>query len=216
MKPLFVILVSYRRLDMLKRTMESLLPTLPTGSQMLIVDNNSPEPEVRAYLNNLARNPQVRVHYTDNKGWAHAVNTGLDRYSFMWKDFEYVLESNNDVEYKPNWWPRAKELMETYPQIGILGLWKSIHHGLRKQFPDGLMIKDNMPACAWLFRSKDLEGFLPFPEKGPTKQRGGNGEDCDVVGNVQATGKWVCGVHPDLATHLDGYDNPEGDNPAYV
>lgn len=214
MKPLFVILVSYKRLNNLKRTIASLMPTTPRGSKLVVIDNCS-DGETIDYLSSLIG---VKVLLLDrNEGWGAAVNEGL-HVNPDWTEYEYVLETNNDVDYHPGWFEKAKGYMEAHPEIGILGLWKHPHHGPRQKLEDGLIVKDDMPATSWLFRSKDLQAFLPFPEKGPTNRRGGNGEDTDFVKKVQAAGKWVCGMKEDLALHQDGYDLPDLGkvNPAYL
>lgn len=227
-KPLFVILVTYRRFDHFKRTVESLLSTLPSGSRLFVVFNDPTDKQSIDWFDRMKRDAftapsAVDMDYLEmgkNKGWGHAMNVGLEsalRYPNLWKDYEYVLESNNDVEYELDWFDRAKEKMGAHPEIGILGLWKHPHHGVRREVGD-LLIKDNMPAIAWLFRSKDLQEFLPFKERGACKTRGGNGEDTDMVLTVQDKGRWVCGLKDDLAHHLDGYDIPDlgKENPAYL
>lgn len=227
MKPLFVILVTYRRFEHFKQTVESLLPTLPAGSRLFVVFNDPNDTQSidwfdRVKKDNFTAHGAVDMDYLEmnqNRGWANAMNVGLEsasRTPNLWKEYEYVLESNNDVTYEPDWFERAKTLMQKYPRIGILGLWSHTHHSVAQEFPD-LLVKDNMPACAWLFRSPALATFLPFKEKGPCKTRGGNGEDGDMVLKVQSAGMWVCGPKPDLAHHMDGYDLPDLGkvNPAY-
>jgi hypothetical protein len=218
MKPLFVIMVTYRRFAHFKRTVDSLLPTLPPGSTLLIVDNASPELEYREYFSDITAPGAVKVVVLNrhaNKGWGASVNYGLLSYP-SWREHEYVLESNNDVEYLPGWWEKATAAMRANPQVGVLGLWKHVSHGTMSTIGD-LVIKDQMPACAWLFRSKDLEMLLPFPEKGPTKIRGGNGEDTRMCDRIRDMGLWVCGLREDVALHMDGYDGRQGrENEAYL
>lgn len=204
MKPLFVILINYRRPDHLFKTVSSLLPSLPPGSKVVIYDNNSPEQEIHDYLYSIASD-QVKVILADkNEGWGIAMNEGL-RVHPEWKDYEYVLESNNDVLYGANWFAEAKAIMERHADIGLLGLWKHIHHGTLETRAD-VLIRDNSPAVSWLFRSKDLEKFLPFPEHGPTKITGGNGEDVGFTHKVIDAGFKIGAPKEDLSVHLDGYN----------
>jgi hypothetical protein len=98
-------------------------------------------------------------------------------------------------------------------------LWQHPYHHARETLGDGVVIKDDMPATAWFFRSKDLQEFLPFPEHGPTKTRGGNGEDTAFRDKVQnKLGRWIAWPGVDLAHHLDGYDIPDlgKENTAYL
>ncbi len=220
MKPVFVIMVTYRRFEQFKATVESLLPTLPRFSTLAII-NNGNDQETYNYMVKLATAPgAVKIKLLDaggNNGWGSAMNEGLDLFP-EWKDYQYVLESNNDVTYTPGWAEKAVAMMEAHPEIGILGLFKHPYHGVRQELPDGLVIKDDMPATAWFMRSMDLQAFLPFPEHGPCNTRGGNGEDVGFRMKVQETlGRWICGMKEDLAHHMDGYDIPDlgKPNPAY-
>lgn len=210
MKPLFAVIVTYRRFDHFRRTIESLAPTLPAGSKLIVL-NNGYDAETTQYMRGFTAPSAVDFEYVpleENKGWAAAMNKAF-LYFPEWEGYEYVLESNNDVEYESEWFEKARSVMEGHPEIGILGLWKHPHHGTQRKLDDGLLIKDNMPATAWLFRSRDLEEFLPFKERGACKTRGGNGEDTDMVLKVQGSDKWVCGMDVDLAHHLDGYDTQD-------
>lgn len=226
MKPVFAIIISYQRLEMLKKTIESLSPTLPEGSMIAIHDNHSNE-DVRTYLKELTEtwnNKKVRVRvvlHGENMGWGRAMNYTLSSGFFReWKDFEYVLESNNDVTYEPDWCAKAQMMLDMNPDIGILGLWKHPHHGeidRRSNEMFKVVIKDNMPATAWFFRSRILGEVLPYPERGPCNTRGGNGEDSEFVEKVKARGYLVAGPEPDLAHHMDGYDDNLGRaNSAYL
>ena len=229
MKPVFAIIVTYKRFEHFKNTVESLLPTLPAGSRLFVVNNDSSDHQTIEYLEQLSTTLPSGVDFdfmtmSMNGGWGASVNAGLARNGGVtitqdWRNYEYVLESNNDVIYEPGWFEKTKELMEAHAEIGIFGLFKHPYHGTRKVLSDGLVIKDDMPATAWVMRSKDLSEFLPFPEHGPCKTRGGNGEDVAFRDKVQnAHGRWICGMETDWAHHMDGYDIPDlgKENPAYL
>lgn len=218
MKPLFVIMVTYRRFEHFKATVESLAPTLPAGSMLAIVVNGD-DTDTYEYMRTFAAPSAVtlRVLFTGtNEGWGAAMNEGLDLYS-EWKEYEYVLESNNDVTYEPDWFPRAKAMMEKHETMGLLALWKHVHHGTIEDLGD-VLHRDNAPAVSWLFRSKDLQNFLPFPEHGPTKTSGGNGEDVAFTHKIMDAGFWIGSPKDDLSHHMDGYnlDLLGKENPAYL
>lgn len=226
MKPVFVIMVTYRRFDNFKQTVESLVPTLPRGSELVIVYNMEGKHESDEQYSNYFRNdliqsfPNCNVRILDtgtNEGWGSSMNEGLRLYH-EWKDFEYVLETNNDVTYDPDWLSSAVACMQEHPKIGILGLWAHPYHGVRS-YEHGCVVKDDMPATAWFFRSKDLMEFGPFPEHGPCKTRGGNGEDTGFRDRVQNKfNRWIAWPGRDLAHHMDGYDLPDlgKENAAYL
>lgn len=216
MKNVIVYLVTFRRFEFFKRTVESLMETLPLGSNICVAYNtegrHEDDQKYQDYFADLfkrfpiseSNTPFVQVLDTGtNEGWGASMNELIGLYSF--EGYEYVLESNNDVEYVVGWFDKAKALMCKYHKIGILGLWSHVHHGIKEDLGD-LLIKDNMPATCWLFRPVDLQAILPFKERGVCKTRGGNGEDTEMVIKTQARGLWVCGTKPDLAHHMDGYD----------
>jgi glycosyltransferase involved in cell wall biosynthesis len=224
MKPLFVLLITYRRVDKLKETIESLKTTLPDGSQITIIDNHSDDGTWNYLSQDFFTDPYFAAHQIvtaafsleKNIGFGGAVNEGLRIYP-EWREYEYVLESNNDVWYKPDWFEKATGFMQKYPKLGLLGLWKHPYHGVQRDDGD-VLIKDDMPAVAWLLRSKDLVTFLPFPEHGPTQKRGGNSEDSTFVQKIQGAGFEVGGPTEDLAEHMDGYDTDRlgKDNEEYL
>lgn len=211
-------MVSYQRLEYTKRTLQSILDTTPDVPQceVVIVDNHSTEEGVVEYLSKMfANNKKLTVVFNpENNGWGSAIN--LVFRTLDWKSFDYILFSNNDVIYKPNWFEEAEKLMTKYPQIGILGLWKHPYHGI-KQFLEDLVIKDDMPAVSWLIPRMVVEAAGNFPEHGACKTRGGNGEDSAYAHRVQNLGLWVCGPKEDLSEHIDGYDIPNlgKENEAY-
>lgn len=218
MKKLLVIMVTHRRIEYTKRTLQSILGTTPDFSQcdVVIVDNDSQEEKMTRYLGEMfVKNQKVTVIFNpENNGWAAANNLVL-KSSINWGDYEYILFSNNDVEYTAGWLAEVETLYQKYgDKIGILGLWKHTNHGVVQDLGD-LIVKDDMPACCWVIRPSIIEEVGEFTVKGVCKTRGGNGEDTTYAKKVQANGYWVCGPKDDIAEHLDKYDNSGGLNPAY-
>ncbi len=212
-------MVTYRRFDAFVKTYESLMQSVPEGSKICIIHNEDEKHESDAQYMEFFQHTPKNVHalFTGmNEGWGSSMNEGLALYS-DWNEYEYVLESNNDVTYEPDWFEKSKALMQKYPKVGLLGLWRHIHHGTIHHYGD-ILIRDNAPAVSWLFRSADLQHFLPFPEKGSTKIAGGNGEDVDFVHKVQAMGFDIGAPAEDLSHHLDGYNLTRmgQENPAYL
>lgn len=199
---LSIILITYNRLEHTKKTIESLRRTVP-DAHLFIYDNASNE-ELQRYiclhLNWSEDNYEV-VLANRNRGWGSAINESLQ---LSKKKGDYLLLSNNDVEYSDGWLDQAIALYEKYPKLGLLGLWKHTSHGIKEDLGD-LIVKDQMPAVAWLFKPKVLEDIGHFAEKGPCETKGGNGEDVDYCIKTEQKGYWVAGPSDDLAIHLDGY-----------
>ncbi len=199
MPPLTVLLTTHNRLEYTKRTMKSLLFTIPADTEYVLVDNCSTENGFEEYLNGMEELGIKIIRMEENKGWGAAVNEGL-RYC----NTEYILVTNNDVEYKQGWFEQSIGLYGKYPQIGILGVWKHTAHGVREDLGD-IQIKDDMPAVGWLVKRSVLDQVGDFPEHGPCSTKGGNGEDSAYVNRVHKEGLWVVGPKEDIAVHIDGY-----------
>ena len=196
----------YNRLDYTKRTIQSLRETVPAGTQLVIVDDNSNEPGIKEYLDEISinvdmNNPTLVIHSEENVGFGAGVNTGLA----LCKT-EMVLIANNDCIYEAGWYEKLLALYEKYDKIGILAVWKHTAHGL---IPPGdlgdLVVKDQMPAVGWLMKRNVIDDLGAFPVHGPCHTKGGNGEDVTYCNMATQKGYWVCAPKEDVAQHIDGY-----------
>lgn len=207
---LTVILVAHNRLEYTKRTIESLIKTVP-NAHFIFVDNDSTD-GTKEYIRDLVSIPELAgisyaIEIPENVGWGKAVNLALEGASegiAFDISTEYVLISNNDVGYSEGWLDTCIGLNEKYPQIGILGVWKHVAHGILEDKGD-LIVKDQMPAVGWLMKKENLEKIGAFPEHGPCATKGGNGEDTFYCDTARSKGFLVCGPKNDVADHFDGY-----------
>lgn len=200
--PLTVIVVAFNRLEYTRRTVRSLAATVPKDTRVILFDNCSTEPGFREYAYGEFRQTFPNSKYVwrvSNAGWGQAVNEAL-----VDAKTEHVLVSNNDVEYKPGWYEECLRLYAKYPKIGVLGVWKHIHHGVLEDKGD-LIVKDQMPAVGWLLRRQFIDEMGAFPVHGPCATKGGNGEDVAYCIRAAQKGYMVAGPKEDVATHIDGY-----------
>jgi glycosyltransferase involved in cell wall biosynthesis len=203
MPKLSIIVITHNRYSYTKQTLDSLFATVPEGTVFYVQDNNSEDEQLKNYLTGFAINPNNNIFVnfcSSNLGWGAAVNQVL-RFVI---DSDYVLISNNDVIYHPGWFEKSVALIEKYPQIGIFGVWKHTSHAVKEDKGD-IVIKDDMPGVAWLFKRERLKELGPFPEKGPCSTKGGNGEDTTYVLMAQQKGYWAVGPKIDFCLHIDGY-----------
>lgn len=220
MKPLTIILVAHNRLELTKRTIDSLFRTVPQA-KIVVFDNASTEAGMVDYLLNDFRKREPMqtavVEHPRNEGWACAVNKSLGALKGIYtlrkdgelhiinpswlNDTDYILVSNNDVEYQDGWYEKLVALYEKYPQVGVMGVWKHKAHGVSKNHGD-LLEKDDMPAVGWLMKKVILDEIGPIPERGPCSTKGGNGEDSNYVNMVRAKGYWIAAPTEDVAIHL--------------
>lgn len=206
-KKLLVSLIARNRPEYTERTINSIRSYTYLGNDRPVISvwHNGPMTEYMENYLKAAENTGIKVHYSkEDIGWGAAHNKNLEQYDL--DDYEYILMSDNDVLYKPDWFNKLKDLLDKYPQIGVLAVWKHIYHGLLgKQYYD-LVVKDQMPGCGWLFKTSRLKELLPVPEKGPYLGRGGVGEDvtfCNIARDQK--GYLIAGPVEDVAEHIDGY-----------
>jgi glycosyltransferase involved in cell wall biosynthesis len=203
---LIVIVITHNRLEYTKRTIDSLLRTVPKAN-FVIFDNASTEEGFKEYLENLYINNKFQFivgGFYENMGWGKAVNEALKEALRGADKDDLILLSNNDVEYFDGWFEQCTALYEKYPQIGILGVWKHTAHGIIEDKGD-LIVKDQMPAVGWLMQQDKLKQIGTFPEHGPCDTKGGNGEDVTYCIMAAQKGFLVAAPKEDVANHIDGY-----------
>lgn len=200
MPPLTVIVVTHNRLEYTKRTIASIINTVP-DCKLIIYDNYSTDETYGWFRSGEGRKNRAdeMILSDNNGGWGSAVNDAL-----RFAKTEYILLSNNDVEYKPDWYETCLKLYDKYPKIGVLGVWKHKAHGVRQDLGD-MLIKDDMPGVGWLMKKSIMDIIGPIAEHGPCATKGGNGEDTDYCLRTIMNGYWVCSPKEDVACHIDGY-----------
>jgi GT2 family glycosyltransferase len=112
------VVVSYKRPDLLRRTLESYLATVTGPHRLLVVDNGSSDEalEVTADL-------KVKtVELGENRFPGYATNVGWDELMSPAKRPTYLHRSDNDVEYLPGWCDVVREQFEADDNLGQLGL----------------------------------------------------------------------------------------------
>lgn len=112
---LFTVIVSYQRLWLLERTVDSYLDTVSVPHELLIVDNGS-EPDV---LDWIRRRKLPVVELGANRYPGYACNRGFECAS----DTANVLHrSDSDIEYLPGWCENAYAMLELDARTAIVGL----------------------------------------------------------------------------------------------
>jgi glycosyltransferase involved in cell wall biosynthesis len=113
---LLTVVVSYNRLDLLKRTIRSYRKTVTLDHYMLIVDNHS-DAKTRRWIKGCGEDFVLLTEnrypgYATNYGWTVGLET---------VDADFLHRSDNDFEYQPGWCDEVEEKFAD-PQLGQLGL----------------------------------------------------------------------------------------------
>lgn len=89
--------------EVTRACLESVLATLPRGARVVVVDDASPEPELRAWLEGLARRRRlVLLRRARNGGFVAAANAGL-RAALALPGARDVVLLNSDTSVTPGW-----------------------------------------------------------------------------------------------------------------
>lgn len=201
-----IILTTFNRVAYTKRTVASILSSGAFAScqRFIIVDNHSLEEGMKEFLDDMAAYQKVFIiRRPTNDGWATAVNDALGM-----SRAEYILLSNNDVEYQPGFMERMFDVIakaDINAPIGLLGVWRHTSHSETGLKNNGFTEMTDVPAVGWLLWKQAMEKVGMIPEHGPCLTKGGNGEDSKYVQMMKAAGFLVGVPSEDVATHIDGY-----------
>lgn len=122
-----IVIPCYNRLDLLQRAIASLLANtsglaeLGTSYAILVVNDGSTEPEVKAWIDEQISMGviQAAIHHETNQGVAASVNDGWHaaRHS------DYLVKFDSDMEVvDPTWLARLISAADAFPEVGVLGI----------------------------------------------------------------------------------------------
>ena len=203
-------LVTYNRLDLLKRTLAS-IEQAGHDYTLHIVDNGSTD-ETAEYAKSLGafRNPGPDLSV--GRGFNLAAQRALAHKQ------DLAILSGDDLEYRPNWLADLVDFWEYAPPwLGLLGTyieprfrWNA-PYGAVESGPKGkpkqrALLRFNLGCAVWAFRAKDWQLIGPIPE---ALWQGGDKESCR---RLQSEYRLAIAAL-DLAVHLGetcSWLNPEG------
>lgn len=114
---LHTVVISYQRLALLQRTIESYYATVTVPHKLLIVDNGSND-DVLTWLTGNFPNHQV-IYLGENRYPGYACNRG---FAAATPETTHLHRSDSDMEYLPHWCEHAQEMFEEQQDVGLVGL----------------------------------------------------------------------------------------------
>ncbi len=112
--PIDVVVPVYRGLRTAMACLSSVLPTLPEGSRLHVVDDGAADPELGAALDGMAASGAIVLHrLAENGGFPGAANTGLRAAARR----DAVL-LNSDTVVAPGWLQQLADAAHSAPDIG--------------------------------------------------------------------------------------------------
>ncbi len=118
-----LVVLSYHRLDYLKRTLQSLRRTTPR-CELIVVDDGSRD-ETWTYLFQKLRDGQISTLIV-NGGPNRGVGEGIRR-GWAVAGGDYLVKLDADLEFKPGWLEAGMWALDTHSDVGCVG-WFDYHH----------------------------------------------------------------------------------------
>lgn len=171
-------LVTYNRLPLTKRCVESYMDTRRAGDELVIVDNASDDGTLE-YLRSV---PALRVLNPVNRFPGAACNAGWDIGLGRW-ELKFLHRSDNDLEYLPGWGDEIEAAFASAPGLALLGVL-NLHEDRGIPFPgdEGIEFVSSVGGNVVL-RAEHYRAGLRWSEM---PWAPGQWEDCDL--SQRATG----------------------------
>lgn len=114
-------MVTYNRLDLTKRMLESLFENTDTDYRLIVVDNGSTD-GTPDWLGDLADEIKIPYHFhlnSENQGIAVGRNQGFLLANRHGPDDEYLATIDNDIELPKNWLSQCLDLIKDNSRLAI-------------------------------------------------------------------------------------------------
>lgn len=199
-----LVILSYKRPDMLRYSLQSLRAHTPP-SEIIVVDDGSKD-ECWVHLFQLAREGKISTLVL-NGGNNRGVGEGIRR-GFRLAAGEYLVKLDADLEYTDGWLEKAMMAMERYSDIGCIG-WFDYHtyvptdprfNKLEVRALDNkhsVWIVDDFVSSAMMLRASDYRAFGEIDSGSEAFA-----EDVMYKQKLQAAGMKLAILSPDLIRNL--------------
>jgi len=119
---LSTILLSWNRVHLLQKTIESYLNTLTVKSELIIVDNASTDGSRKLIESTCNGRPDCHAIFLSQNIGGEALNIGMSK-----TRGEYLHISENDIEYLPGWDIDLLRKFKVFPELGQLSPFSPFH-----------------------------------------------------------------------------------------
>lgn len=195
-----VCILSFNRPDYLRQTIASLKENTRYPYELIVVDDGSYQDSNVKFLYELHKAKTVSCLIL-NPGGNQGVGASINK-AFHVAHGKYLIKLDSDLEYSPGWLEKVVGIMETFPEIGVLGLFK-YHYDpckwedklIRYEERNGVKIQvvEDFVGSTMVFPREVYEEFGDLTEGSSTF-----GEDYVKKMEIQRSGKWLALPAKDL------------------
>lgn len=151
-----IIILTWNQLSLTQACLESIRSNTSETYELIVVDNGSNDGTVTWLRQQAETDRRITViENADNLGFAAGCNQGIRAA----KGSRLVL-LNNDTVVTPDWLTGMNELLERYPDAGIIGPMTNSASGIQV-VPDVEYTPDSLPAWAETFRQQHRYRVIP-------------------------------------------------------
>jgi GT2 family glycosyltransferase len=205
-----LIIATYNRQELLQQTIESAFENADNQLEVIVVNDVSTD-KTEEYLDSLTNVKHIDLK--ERVSIAIVKNTGIK----MVEKSEYICVSDNDVYYLPHWDSTLIKVLDTYPDIGVVGGKKHPHHRLIWDPPITLrvLLREGEPLINIRKLNADVNvqlveqqaGYSLMLRREDMNKLGGfnialsTSEDNEFCERVMAMGKFIAAVDPPVLHH---------------
>jgi len=141
-----LVVLSFNRPQFLHQTIASLKRNTEYPHELIVVDDGSMDPANVEFLMRLYGAKELSTLVLNagrNQGVGASINRGFHAAHGKW-----LFKLDSDLEYRPQWLEKAVAILETFPEIGVLGLFRYWHDPcdwrkmlIRREERDGLVVQ---------------------------------------------------------------------------
>ena len=152
-----IIILTWNQLPFTQACLESIRRSTSEPYQLIMVDNGSSD-GTALWLRELARTDDriTVIENARNCGFAAGCNQGISA-----AQGEYILLLNNDTVVTEGWLGGMRELLERYPDAGIIGPMTNSASGVQVVAGAGYQTIDELPSWAAVFRKDYRYRIIP-------------------------------------------------------
>lgn len=150
-RPVSIVILTWNQLPFTQACLESIRRYTPEPYQLIVVDNCSNDGTI-PWLREQARtdNRILVIENSENRGFAAGCNQGINV-----AQGEFILLLNNDTVVTPGWLPGMRELLDRYPDAGIVGPMTNSASGVQVVANPGYKTLDELPLWSAAFRENN-------------------------------------------------------------